>query len=143
MVQFIVCLICSFSATYSPLCSLIDSVRLLLGRDANMGGSMANYGRLFSDLILVFLIQYRQIPSNTVGIPSNTVGIPSEYRQIPSNTIPNTVKYRQIPSSETKKLDFDTYAMPGALVWADLHHFSRLRVWEGSRPKIGGSGTKN
>ena len=43
----------------------------------------------------------------------------------------------------TKKLDFDTYAMPGALVWADLHHFSRLRVWEGSGPKIEGSGTKN
>ena len=41
----------------------------------------------FSDLILVFLIEYRQIPSNTVGIPSNTVGIPSEYRQIPSNTV--------------------------------------------------------
>ena len=43
----------------------------------------------------------------------------------------------------TKKLDFDTYAMPGALVWADLHCLMRLRVWEGSGPKIEGSGTKN
>ena len=36
---------------------------------------------------------------------------------------------------------FDTYAMPGALVWGDLHHLMRLSVWEGSGPKIEGSGT--
>ena len=55
----------------------------------------------------------------------------------------NTVKYRQRPSSETKPLDFDTYTMPGALVWGDLHYLMRLRHWEGSGPKIEGSGTKN
>ena len=76
--------------------------------------SMANYGRVFSDLILVFLIQYRQILSNTIAILLNTVRIPSEYRRntvkyrwntvaIPSNTVgipSNTVKYRhQMPKS--------------------------------------------
>ena len=43
----------------------------------------------------------------------------------------------------TKKLDFDTYAMPGALVWGDLHHLMRLSVWEGSGPKMEGSGPKS
>ena len=47
--------------------------------------TVSKYGRFDSDLIPVFLIQYRQIPSDTVKyrwiLPSNTV----KYRQIPSN----------------------------------------------------------
>ena len=41
-----------------------------------------------------------------------------------------------------KWLYFDTYAMPGALVWGDRYYLTKLKVWEGSRPEIEGSGTK-
>ena len=75
--------------------------------------------------------------------------IPLEYHRNTVKYCRNTIKYNPMPSAETKTLDFDIYAMPGALVWGDLHYFMRLRDWEGSgpkfkarEPKFEGSGTK-
>ena len=94
---------------------------------------------------------------DTYTLPeAEILGIRSFFRDLSFEQHPRPWKGAREPNievievSETKnsrlwtnKLDFDTYGLPGALVWGDRHYLTRLRVWEGSGPKIEGSGTKN